>query len=155
MKPIPNPYGAGHCFFCGQLNPIGLKLVFHETQTEPGEVISRWKASPMFAGLGRILHGGIQSGLFDEIMGWATHHFSRQSGVTTALHVQFVRPVYVEQEIEVRCRIESQEGSKIHLAAEIRNESGKVCARANGTYLLMEQKKFDRLIEPTVSIQSS
>ena len=150
MKPIPNPYGAGQCFFCGDLNPIGLKLTFQETQTEPREVVSRWKASPMFAGLGRILHGGIQSGLFDEIMGWATHHLAQQSGVTTALNVQFFRPVYVDQEIEVRCRIESQEGSKIHLVAEIRNESGNVCTRATGTYLLMDQSKFDRLIEPAV-----
>jgi hypothetical protein len=32
--------------------------------------------------LGRILHGGIQSGLFDEIMGWTAMHVTKQVGVT-------------------------------------------------------------------------
>ncbi len=68
-------------------------------------------------------------------------------GVTTALHIQFLKPVYVGQEIEARCRMESQEASKIHLAAEIRNEVGEICARATGTYLLMDRKKLDQMME--------
>jgi acyl-coenzyme A thioesterase PaaI-like protein len=147
MKPIPNPYRTGQCFFCGHLNPIGLKLTFQETETEPREVVTQWQASPMFASFGRILHGGIQSGLFDEIMGWATVQFTQEVGVTTALHIQFVKPVYVEQEIEVRCRIESQDGPKVNLVAEINNEIGEICTRATGTYLLMDQEKFDHLVE--------
>jgi acyl-CoA thioesterase FadM len=101
----------------------------------------------MFAGFGKILHGVIQSGLFDDIMGSATVQFTQEVGVTTALHTQFLKPVYVEQEIEVSCRIESQEGPKINLAEEIRNEIGKICTRATSTYLLMDREKFDHLVE--------
>ncbi|MGO9567817.1 MAG: PaaI family thioesterase [Desulfomonilaceae bacterium] len=147
MKPIPNPYRTGQCFFCGHDNPIGLKLTFYETETEPREVVLHWKASPTFSGFGKILHGGIQSGLFDEIMGWATVQFTQEAGVTTGLQIQFLKPVYVGQEIEVRCRIESQGGPKIHLAAEIRNEVGEICTRATGTYLLMDGEKFDHLVD--------
>ncbi len=63
MKPIPYPYSTGHCFFGRDRNSIDLKLTFQETETEPAELVLHWNASPMLTGLGRILHGGIQSGL--------------------------------------------------------------------------------------------
>ncbi|MBI4965650.1 MAG: PaaI family thioesterase [Desulfomonile tiedjei] len=148
MKPIPNPYQTGKCFFCGEHNPIGLKLAFHETETEPKELVLQWEASPLYAGFGRILHGGIQSGLFDEIMGWTTNHFTGQMGVTTDLNVQFLKPVYVEQRIEVRCRIESRDGDKIHLAAEINDQRGLTCTKGTGTYYLIDRERFDNLVEP-------
>ena len=148
MKPLPNPYRTGKCFFCGENNPIGLKLTFHETETEPRELVLQWEASPLYAGFGSILHGGIQSGLFDEIMGWTTHHMTRQMDVTASLQVQFIRPVYVEQKIEVRCRIESRNGDKIHLAAEINDQRGQICTKATGTYFLVDLDKFEKLVEP-------
>ena len=148
MKPLANPYRTSQCFFCGEQNPIGLKLAFHETETEPSEVILRWEASSLFTGFGTILHGGIQSGLFDEIMGWTTFHYTQQMGVTTELLIQFLKPVYVEQEIEVKCRVESREGDKIHLAAELKNQRGQICTTATGTYLLIDRDKFEKLVEP-------
>ncbi|MBI5252727.1 MAG: PaaI family thioesterase [Desulfomonile tiedjei] len=92
-----------------------------------------------------ILHGGIQSGIFDEIMGWATTHFTRQTGVTTELQIKFLRPVYVNRQIEARCRIASRNGDKVHLEAEI-SQNGEVCTRSLGIYLLLEPERFDRLI---------
>lgn len=148
MKPIPNPYRTGKCFFCGEHNPIGLKLTFYETETDPPELVLQWEASTLYSGFGSILHGGIQSGLFDEIMGWTTHHFTGKMGVTTALQVQFLKPVYVEQKIEVRRRIEARDGDKIHLAAKISNPSGQTCTTATGTYFLVELAKFEKLVEP-------
>ena len=44
MKPIPNPYRTGECFFCGEQNPIGLRLDFFESETEPREVVLNWHA---------------------------------------------------------------------------------------------------------------
>ncbi len=146
MKQIPNPYREQGCFFCGKDNPIGLKLTFHETETEPNELICRWRPSALYTGFGKILHGGIQSGMFDEIMGWTTLHLADEPGVTGSLEIRFLKPVFVDQEIEVRCRIESRNNRKIHLAAQIRNESGAVCSEASGTYLLLDPEKFNRLV---------
>ncbi len=112
MKTVPNPYRAGGCFFCGPSNPQGLKLTFQETETEPNELVCQWVPASMYKGFGKILHGGIQSGLFDEIMGWTTLHLTQQVAVTSALKVNFLKPLYVEQPIEVRCRIQSREGAK-------------------------------------------
>jgi uncharacterized protein (TIGR00369 family) len=147
MKPIPNQYRTGECFFCGLNNPIGLKLDFFESETEPPEVVLNWHAASKFRGFGDILHGGIQSGIFDEIMGWATIHFMQQAGVTIDLQVKFLRPVYVDRDIEARCRIASRNGSRICLEAEI-SQDGKVCTSATGSYLLMEKGKFEKLIQP-------
>jgi acyl-coenzyme A thioesterase PaaI-like protein len=80
-KEIPNPYPEQTCFFCGEKNPIGLHLTFYLDE-ENGEVNTEYVPSKHFMGLGNILHGGIQSGLFDEIMGWTTHTLTGQNGVT-------------------------------------------------------------------------
>ena len=146
MNLIPNPFLRGDCFFCGASNPVGLKLAFYEAGTEPKEIICRWTPPALYKGLGRILHGGIQTGLFDEIMGWATVHLTKGIGVTVDLKVIFLKPLFVEQEIEVRCRIESLEGHKVNLSAEIRNQEGTLCTNATGTYLLMDEGRFKSLV---------
>lgn len=146
MKEIPNPYRPRTCFFCGADNPIGLKLTFHETETEPKELICRLNPSSLYAGYGRILHGGIQSGLFDEIMGWSTLQLTGRLGVTSSLQVEFLKPLYVEREIEVRCRFTSQEGPKINLSAEITDEEGVIFTRATGAYVIVNAEHFKRLV---------
>jgi acyl-CoA thioesterase FadM len=67
-------------------------------------------------------------------------------GLTSALQVRFMSPLYVEQHIEVRCRLKSKDGSKIDLEAEIRDASGKICTKATGTYVLMELARFKELV---------
>ncbi len=144
MKIIPNPYTD--CFFCGSHNPAGLRLTFQETGTSPNELTCRWRPSSLYVGLGKVLHGGIQSGLFDEIMGWTTFHLTGHQGVTVSLHVDFLKPLFVEQEIEIRCRIESIADSKVNLSGEIKNGEGATCSRASGTYLVMEPDRFKRIV---------
>jgi acyl-coenzyme A thioesterase PaaI-like protein len=146
MKPIPNPFRTPGCFFCGDQNPAGLKLSFFESDAEPREIILNWHVSPIFKGFGTVLHGGIQSGIFDEIMGWATTHLAKGTGVTTDLQVKFLRPVYVDQDIEARCRIASREGNKVSLEAEI-SQAGEVCTRCSGVYLILEPDRFHDLIK--------
>ena len=146
MKPIPNPYRDSGCFFCGNNNPAGLRLTFHETESEPKELVCRWIPSDIYTGFGKILHGGIQSGLFDEIMGWTALHLTDKVGVTSSLEVQFLKPVFVEQEIEVRCRIDSVDGPRIHLTAEIKTHDNVVRSSAKGVYVLMERDRFAGLV---------
>ncbi len=146
MKPLRNPYSGSGCFFCGPANPIGLKLTFFETGSEPRELVCRWQADELFRGLGRVLHGGIQSGLFDEIMGWTTHHLMGVSAVTGELHVKFLRPVKIGQEIEVRCRAGEVKGREVWLEAELRDETGQVCTTARGSYILIPEERFRQIM---------
>jgi uncharacterized protein (TIGR00369 family) len=144
-KEIPNPYPEQACFFCGEKNPVGLKLRFYLNE-KTGEVTTEYVSSRLFMGLGNILHGGIQSGLFDEIMGWTAHTLTGQMGVTSELNIQFLKPVYLGKKLMVSCRIISQRGAKVHLGAQIETTEGTVCTQATGTYYLLPQDKFDQLI---------
>ena len=147
MKEIFNPYPGQDCFFCGRENEIGLKLKFQVTDSNPPELVTRLTPNARLKGLGRILHGGIQSGLFDEIMGWTTHYLTESMGVTSNLEVRFLRPLYVDQEIEVRCRIERIEGSRVHMAARITDQSGRVSTTATGTYVTMDTDRFSAIVD--------
>lgn len=144
-KEIPNPYPEQECFFCGEKNTVGLRLQFYLDE-ETGEVTTEYVPSKLFMGLGNILHGGIQAGLFDEIMGWTTHTLTGQMGVTSELNINFLKPVYLGERLIISWRIITQENSKVQLEATIKTEEGEVCTRANGTYYLLPQDKFEQLI---------
>lgn len=144
-KEIPNPYTDQECFLCGERNSAGLKLKFY-VDDESGEVTSDYVPSKPFTGLGNIFHGGIQSALFDEIMGWTAHFHTGQMGVTSELTVQFLRPAYLGQKLIVSCRISSREGSRVRLDATIVTSEGALCARATGTYYLLSKERFENLV---------
>lgn len=146
VKLIENLYSGSGCFYCGSQNPIGLKLAFYETQEEPRELLCRWRADKLYRGLGQVLHGGIQSGLFDEIMGWTTHHLVGSSAVTGELRINFLKPVKIDQEIEVRCRVAEVRGREVWLEAELKNAAGQVCTRARGSYVLIPEERFRQLM---------
>jgi uncharacterized protein (TIGR00369 family) len=144
-KEIPNPYPEAECFFCGEKNPIGLQLKFYLDE-ETGEVTTEYVPARLFMGLGNILHGGIQSGLFDEIMGWTTHTLTGQMGVTSELNIHFLKPAYLGKKLMISCRIISQKNSKVQLEATIETAERVVCTRATGTYYLLPQNKFEQLV---------
>ncbi len=142
---IPNPYPEQHCFFCGQHNDAGLKLRFYIDE-ETNEVSTEYLASPPFTGLGKILHGGIQGGLFDEIMGWTAHYLSGRMGVTTDLNIRFIKPAYLGRTLRVSCRISEQTGPRVHLEARIETSGRQVCSTATGVYHLLSDERFDAII---------
>ena len=146
MKEIQNPYPGQECFFCGQKNDIGLKLKFFVTNTDPPQLLTRLNPPDHLKGLGRILHGGFQSGLFDEIMGWTTHYLTGKMGVTSNLEVKFKKPLFVGQPIEVRCHIADQRGPAVHLEATITDQQGRICSTATGTYITMDTRKFNAIV---------
>ena len=74
---IANPYPDNNCFFCGSDNSEGLKLKFYWDETKQ-EVYTEYLPAQYFIGQGKILHGGIQMGLLDEIMGWTCYVFTKK-----------------------------------------------------------------------------
>jgi acyl-coenzyme A thioesterase PaaI-like protein len=143
-KEIPSPYADQQCFFCGEKNPSGLRLKFYLDEKE-GVVSTEYTASEPFRGLGDILHGGIQCGLFDEIMGWTSHILTGQIGVTSDLAIKFLRPVFLGTRVAVFCRIAGREGPKVLLDARIEAPEGVVCTTATGKYHLLPKERFDEL----------
>jgi acyl-coenzyme A thioesterase PaaI-like protein len=144
-KEIPNLFPDQDCFFCGVNNPVGLKLRFFLNE-ETKEVSTEYVGTKIFLGLGNVLHGGIQSGIIDEIMGWTTHFLTKQMGVAIKLNLNFIKPIYLEKKIMVFCYIRSIENSNVQLEARIEYEEGYVCTRAEGIYHLLPDDKFNKLI---------
>jgi len=145
IKEIPNSSPDHDCFICGVNNPIGLKLRFFLNE-ETKEVSTEYVGDRTFLGLGNVLHGGIQSGIIDEIMGWTTHLLTKQMGVAINLNMHFIKPVYLGKKIIAFCSIRSVENPKVHLEARIEYEQGDVCTRAEGIYYLLPDDKFNKLI---------
>jgi acyl-coenzyme A thioesterase PaaI-like protein len=144
-RELPNLFPDEECFVCGANNPVGLRLRFFLNE-ETKEVSTEYVGTRNYMGLGNVLHGGIQSSIIDEIMGWTTHSLTRQMGVAVNLNLNFIKPVYLGKRILAFCSISSIEDSKVQLEARLEYEDGDVCTTAAGIYYLLPDDKFEQLI---------
>lgn len=143
---IESPYREDNCFFCGKNNPQGLKLDFY-WDDERKEAFTEYLPERRFIGLGDILHGGIQMGLLDELMGWTSFAASGKMAVTADFNVNFLCPVYIQGKIiRLVCRVVSLEGMRMSMEASLTNAEGCVCTKASGTFRLLPEQKFKSLI---------
>ena len=144
-KEIPNPYTDNRCFICGSSNKDGLRLKFFRDD-ETGELYTDYTPAEPFFGQGEILHGAMQMGLLDEIMGWATHAHTGEMAVTLEISVKFLAPVYMGKPVRVTCRVASREGRRVHLEAQLTNTEGVTCSSATGTYHVLSREKYETII---------
>jgi acyl-coenzyme A thioesterase PaaI-like protein len=145
-KEIQNPFSDKNCFLCGSDNDLGLKLKFFWDE-EKKETYTEYLPDQHFVGQGNILHGAIQMGLLDEIMGWTSYAFTQEMAVTSDQNVKFIHPTYIRGEkMNVRCRVTSKEGSKVKMQATLSNNEGAVCTIATGTYHILPPDKYKDLI---------
>lgn len=145
-KELNNPYPDNNCFFCGSKNKQGLNLKFYWDK-ENEEAYTEYLPAKHFVGQGDILHGAIQMGLLDEIMGWTSYITTQHMAVTSWLNVNFKKPVYICNEIiRVTCRVISNESPKITMHATISNNAGDECTTATGIFHILAQEKYQKLI---------
>jgi acyl-coenzyme A thioesterase PaaI-like protein len=145
-KEIPNPFANNDCFFCGRDNQLGLKLKFYWDE-EGKETSTEYMPQRHFSGQGSILHGAIQMGLLDEIMGWTSFLHTQEKAVTSNLKVKFLKPVYINgKTLKVTCRLTAKEGPKVHMEATLANSEGIPCTTATGTYHVLPAVKYEALI---------
>lgn len=145
-KVIKSPFPDGNCFFCGINNKFGLKLKFYWDE-EKKEASTEYLPAKHFTGQGDILHGAIQMGLLDEIMGWTSYAFTEKMAVTSDINVKFLKPTYINGEkISITCQVTSKEGPKIAMHANLFNIEGVVCTTAEGSYHLLSSEKYRGII---------
>jgi uncharacterized protein (TIGR00369 family) len=144
-KEIPPPNVDSHCFYCGRANAEGLQLHFF-WDDEAAEVFTEYLPSRRFAGQGDVLHGGIQMGLLDEIMGWTSYYHTGEMAVTLNFNMSFIKPAYIGQKVTAVCRVLSRKGSNVHLQAELRNDKGVLCSVATGTFHILSVRRYKSLI---------
>lgn len=132
------------CFGCGSRNDHGLRI---KSFWEGDEVVCTWRPQAHLQGADNILNGGVVATLMDCHTGCASvSYLYRQAGrpldseprmdvVTLNMNVNFLKPVLMNQAVQLRARITSHEGRKIRLSCSV--YSGDVEA-AHGEFLYLQ-----------------
>lgn len=131
------------CFGCGPANEVGLKLEF-ETN---GEVVRTKTSVPeRLAGWANLTHGGITATILDETMAWTSIFFSRLYILTKSMNVEFIKPVFVGDEVVCEGRIlDRPDEREIRVLAELKNAKGELLARAEGSVALFTPRSIRKL----------
>ena len=136
-RDIKNPYEkmeGYNCFGCSPDNKLGLQLKF----TEEGDwLVSKWVPKNHFSGYQKMLHGGIQATLMDEIGSWIVQVKLKTAGVTAKLEVKYIKPVSVEEkELTLKARIEKHVRNLAYISVELRNGKNELCSTSSMIYFL-------------------
>lgn len=106
---------AKDCFGCS--NPLGLCIVIDYGNDETLDVTGSFYISDHFQGGPGVIHGGLLSLAFDEVMGAATRLVVDHS-VTGTLEITYHKPVLIRQRIIIKAHIEGQLRRKNYVTAQ-------------------------------------
>jgi uncharacterized protein (TIGR00369 family) len=121
------------CFGCGQENAAGLKLIFRKEQ---GKASSEFILDKNFQGYRNMVHGGIIATIMDEAM----VHAAMSEGffpVTAEMTIRYIKPVYVEQRLEVEGWLSERGSRKLDARAKLLDvKTGALCAESSAKLIL-------------------
>ena len=118
------------CFFCGRRsNGLNLKIEYTE-----GICSCDFVADEAFQGFHAVLHGGIVSGILDEIMWWTVFIETGKICVTWKMDVEFRKTISCGKAYRAVGRYQGVTHRNYHLFGSIEDGSGKICAKANGVF---------------------
>lgn len=118
------------CFFCGRdSNGLHLKIEYADNICSSSFVIDG-----SFQGFRGVLHGGIVSGILDEIMWWAVFMETGLICATWKIDVEFRRTILCGKAYKAVGRCERVRHGTYHVSASIEDDSGQVCAAAVGLF---------------------
>jgi uncharacterized protein (TIGR00369 family) len=142
VRPIKNPFvhlDGYNCFGCCPDNENGLRLRFEE---DGDWVVSKWTPTSQFEGYHGVLHGGIQSTLFDEVGAWVIYVKAATAGVTGRMDVRYRKPVFINKgDITLRGRLLEHNRRLAKVEVELLDASQQVCAQAIVEYFLFSSEK--------------
>lgn len=123
----------GKCFACGQLNPVGLKLVFRpegdrsRSEFTPADIHVSW------AGL---FHGGLMTTILDEAIGWVLYYHGIRA-MTAKMEVRFHRPVMVGQHLDITGELIRATRRLVTARATAELEGSKLAAELEATMFVV------------------
>ena len=121
------------CFVCGIANSRGLKLKFSYDKDSEEAYIS-YSFQQYMQGFKNIIHGGFIFMLMDEVMAKACL-FNDIQALTARIEIKFQRPVYADEEIEIRAKIREIRGKKIKLSSWCIDKNGDRRVSADGLFI--------------------
>jgi uncharacterized protein (TIGR00369 family) len=118
------------CFFCGPATG-GLALELHYADEK---AICEFVAHERFQGYDGMLHGGIVTGILDEVMWWTLFVKTKVVSATWKIEVEFRRPVVCGNRYKASAQLQSESSKTFHLSSEIIDDENRLCARGTGAF---------------------
>lgn len=142
-----------NCFGCGSDNPWGLHLSF---LAEPdGSLVSHWTPRINHQGYDGMVHGGIISTVFDEVMAWAVTNAGIWA-VTARLSTTYRKPVEIGVPIIARAEVASVTSRTADVTATIRRASDSLLlAEATARFIRVSQQQADAWQEKYDRVRNS
>ena len=146
MRRIPDISSeANKCFGCSQKNEAGLKMQFYVNETQ--DTVASYVTLPRhLCGWRNIAHGGVVSTLLDEAMGWTALVLMKKMLLSKTLEVEFLKPVFIGEEIIVEGSInEIISDKKALMQSVIYNKEGEVCARGKSIVITYNADGIEKM----------
>ncbi|MCX7991343.1 MAG: PaaI family thioesterase [Proteobacteria bacterium] len=132
---------SDECFVCGKNNKDGLHLKIEKSDDK---AIISGKIDKKFQSFKGVVHGGIISLLFDEVL-WYAFYFQGTTTVTRKLEITFKRPLKTETNIICTGWVNKKLSETLFEGmATIEDEDG-IIATARGTFFVKEDLK-DKIV---------
>lgn len=136
------------CYVCGQNHPKGLRIRF--LAGSDGQVQAQFHPDDSQTGYDDIVHGGVISALLDELLGWPIVLQTGRMCFTKELTVCFLRPVLAAGTYVASARPGTDRGRYWEADGDLRDDKGKLYARANAKYFLLSAEQTIAVIEKLV-----
>jgi len=138
-----------NCFGCGKENPIGAKLKFYEDSEN--SLQTTFTAPETWCGWGEIIHGGLQTVLLDEISAWTAISLLSIYGLTVKAEIEFFHPVYCNEKLVIKSKIDVVKGKDILISSSIMTEDGMICTKGLFTFRTIQKEKLEQLVKKDFS----
>jgi uncharacterized protein (TIGR00369 family) len=126
--------------------PVAELIGFEVDEMGDGRAVGSLQAGPQHANPMGTLHGGILCDIADAAMGmaFASTLAADESFTTISLAINFFRPVW-QARLRAEARVINRSKSVGYLECEVRDEDGKLIAKANSTcFVLRGDRVRDR-----------
>lgn len=135
--------GYKKCFFCGPAAG-GPAMELH--YGEEG-IFCKFVAHEKFQGYDGMLHGGIVTGVLDEVMWWTLFMEKKAVCATSKIEVHFRRPVLCGNSYVASGRLVEVNGRTYLMSGRIEDEEGHICARSAGSFRRIEKFTMDDVVK--------
>ena len=126
-----------NCMGCGPENAAGLGM---RMRREGDRVLGELTLDDRHEGAPGYAHGGAVTTALDDAIGMLLFVLERPA-VTARLEIAFRRPAFLERPFGVEAWIDSIDGRKLHLRAEMR-DAAEVVAEARALFLEVDAEHF-------------
>lgn len=103
---------------------------------QKGYIEANFRVTPKLINPGKVLHGGVQCAILDELIGVAGSSLGFKNFLFAVdLKVDYMRPANLNEKLTVIAKIIRKGNNIINCTGEIRNQSGKIISQARSNLI--------------------